>query len=226
MNKLKENRGFYISISVIFIVSIFYLGMLSFAIRSDKANATNETETIVLTTDSKDIVEHVELTEVRVTKPQVTYLAAKKTTKKTEKKKQTTKYYNVPLSKKLQDHIFKTCKGTKVKPSLVIAIIEHESNYKIKAVGDKGNSLGLMQIQPRWNKERMKRLRCNDLLDPYQNITVGIDVLNEYFKTGRSTEWVLMAYNSGPSYANRKAKNGEVSNYARTVLRIRDRLSG
>ena len=223
MNKLKENRGFYISISVIFIVSMLYLGMLSFAINAD--NESTNIETIVLTTDAKSIVEPVELTEVRVTKPQVTYLAAKKTTKKTEKKKNATKYYNVPLSKKLQDHIFKTCKRTKVKPSLVIAIIERESNYKTKAVGDRGNSLGLMQIQPRWSKERMKRLKCNNLLDPYQNITVGVDILKEYYKTGRSTEWVLMAYNGGPSYANRMARGGKISSYTKKVLAIQRRIS-
>lgn len=133
-------------------------------------------------------------------------------------------YFDVPLDHDLQDHIFALCEENDIDPAMVIAIIERESNYKASAIGDSGNSLGLMQIQPRWSEERMARLGCPDLLDPYQNVTVGIDILVSYFDTGKSVEWVLMAYNGGPSYANRKAEVGEISEYAQKVLAVTESL--
>lgn len=136
-----------------------------------------------------------------------------------------TQYYDVPLSEDLQDHIFALCEEHDIDPALVIAMIKRESNYKARAVGDKGNSLGLMQIQPRWHYERMDRLDCPDLLDPYQNVTVGIDILSDLFAKGKPVEWVLMAYNGGRAYANRNWNSGVVSSYASKVLDIRDNLS-
>lgn len=129
-----------------------------------------------------------------------------------------TAYFDVPLSEDLQDYIFELCEKYSVDPAIVIAMIERESNYKAGALGDRGNSHGLMQIQPRWNQARMNKLNCQNLLDPYQNVTVGVDLLGELFGKGKTVEWVLMAYNGGESYANRKAKAGEVSDYAKYVL--------
>ena len=127
-------------------------------------------------------------------------------------------YFDVPLDKELQDYIFELCEEHNIEPALVIAMIGKESNYNASAIGDRGNSLGLMQIQPRWNQDRMDILGCQNLLDPFQNVAVGIDLLGELFSKGNSVEWVLMAYNGGQSYANRKISNGEVSTYAQTVL--------
>ena len=129
-----------------------------------------------------------------------------------------TLYFDVPLDKDLQDHIFTTCEELGVDPALVVSIIKKESNYILDAVGDKGRSLGLMQIQPRWQKERMARFGCDDLLDPYQNITIGVDILRELIDTGNSLEWVLMAYNGGQAYANKYISQGIVSSYAKTVI--------
>lgn len=127
-------------------------------------------------------------------------------------------YFDVNLSEDLQDYIFTLCAEKGINPAIVIAMIGKESVYNPDAIGDGGNSLGLMQIQPRWHKERMKRLGTTNLFDPYQNVTVGIDLLDELFSKGKSIEWVLMAYNGGQSYANEKLALGIVSDYANTVL--------
>lgn len=127
-------------------------------------------------------------------------------------------YFDVPLSKDLQDHIFELCASYEIEPEVVIAVIKRESEFKSNKMGDNGNSYGLMQVQPRWHQARMDSLFCPDLLDPYQNVTVGIDYLAELFDTGNSLEWVLMAYNGGPSYANKKVAAGIVSDYAKTVI--------
>ena len=105
-----------------------------------------------------------------------------------------------------------------VDPAIVMAVIKKESNFNAGAVGDSGRSLGLMQVQPRWHGERMSKLGITDLLDPYQNVRVGIDYIAELMNKGKSIEWVLMAYNGGPSYANELWSAGVISKYAYTVM--------
>lgn len=134
-------------------------------------------------------------------------------------------YFDVPLEEELQDYIFDICEEYGVDPELIVSMIFHESNFDSAAIGenDSGYSYGLMQIMPRWNYERMERLGCLDLLNPYQNVLVGVDLVAEYVQKGYGIEWALMAYNGGPSYANRKAAEGVVSGY---VTRITDYANG
>lgn len=132
--------------------------------------------------------------------------------------------YPVPLDEDLQFFIIRSCEARHIDPAVVMAMIEKESGYDASAVGDGGNSLGLMQIQPRWHSERMKELGCEDLFDPYQNVTVGIDILATLSETGKPVEWALMAYNGGTKYAYKMEANGKVSPYAAEVLQIKNRL--
>lgn len=135
-----------------------------------------------------------------------------------------TEYFDVPLSEDLQDHIFAECERYGIKPQIVFAMIERESRYRADVIGDNGNSYGLMQIQPKWHKARMNKLGCTNLLNPYQNVSVGIDLLGELVNRGKGMEWALMAYNGGPSYANKKMAAGTVSNYAKGVLTAADQI--
>jgi hypothetical protein len=127
-------------------------------------------------------------------------------------------YYDVPLDEDLQKHIIIVCNYYNIEPSIIFAMIERESRFRADVIGDNGRSYGLMQIQPRWHQARMDKLGVTDLLDPYQNVLVGIDYIAELFTWNQDVEWVLMAYNGGPSYANRLAGNGTVSAYATGVL--------
>lgn len=135
-------------------------------------------------------------------------------------------YYDVPLDVDLQTHIIDLCRKYDIDPAIVVALIERESEYDDQAVGDKGKSLGLMQVQPKWHSDRMKKLGCEDLLDPYQNVEVGIDYLAELFSTGKSTYWVLMAYNGGYSYADEKVAQNGITWYAVAIMRRADELRG
>lgn len=128
------------------------------------------------------------------------------------------RYFDVPLDEDLQDHIFALCEEHEIDPALVVAMIWKESNFRPHVKGDRGNSHGLMQIQPRWNQAYMEKLNCPNLLDPYQNVTVGVHILADLFKTGKPVEWVLMRYNGGGAYANNNWNAGIVSKYAQTVL--------
>ena len=137
-------------------------------------------------------------------------------------------YYNVNLDKDLQKHIISLCEENGIDPSIIIAMAWVESGHRVNAIGDSGNSLGLLQIMPRWNYDRMKRLECNDLLDPYQNITVGVDILTEKLNRFGDISMALMAYNAGDAGANKhwfskgiytNKYSQKVMNYAATLER-------
>lgn len=172
---------------------------------------TTTTEVEITESTTMEITEEVETT-VATTKPIVI------TTSVVTTEAPKVIYFNVPLDKDLQNYIFEVCADYDIDPDLVMAVIKKESNFKPDTLGDSGRSYGLMQIQPRWHQARADALRCSNLINPYHNVTVGIDILAELFSTGKSLEWVLMAYNGGPSYANKKVANGELSDYARTVI--------
>lgn len=136
-------------------------------------------------------------------------------------------YFDVPLDRDIQKYIFTMCSecdSCELDPAIVTAIIWRESEFNVDAVGDSGNSLGLMQVQPRWHSERMEKLSAPDLLNPYQNIRVGIDYLVDLYSINENTEWVLMAYNGGPTYANELRSKGLVSEYAIDVLKKANEL--
>lgn len=136
-------------------------------------------------------------------------------------------YYNCPLSHELQDYIADLCAEVSIDPAVIIAMIGRESTYRADAKGDKGNSLGLMQIQPRWHYERMEALDCDDLLDPYDNVTVGIDFLAELVKKyDGNINMALMAYNAGASGAKKHwfSKGIYENKYSRAVNKLAEEL--
>lgn len=119
-----------------------------------------------------------------------------------------------PLSKEVQQGIFDICERYNVAFELVMAVIQRESNFNAAAVGDHGDSVGLMQIQEKWHSELMEELGVTDLYDPLENVEVGVALLAQYFKEGKEVYYALMKYNGGGAYAKRMLKAGKVSKYA------------
>ena len=135
------------------------------------------------------------------------------------------KFFDVPLSEDIQLHIFAECEKYNISPALVIAVIERESNYNTNAIGDNGNSLGLMQIQPRYHQWRMDELGGGEWLNAKDNVSVGIHILASLFnKYGDDIYSVLHEYNGGWAYANRLANKGVISEYALTVTARAEQL--
>ena len=132
---------------------------------------------------------------------------------------------DVPLDAELQEFIFGVAEDYGLEGELVMAVIGQESNYQHCALGDDGNSYGLMQIQKRFHEERMERLKVSDLYDPYENVIVGIDYLAELIEMG-GLEWGLTAYNGGFQLANELEKQGVVSEYAESVMMLTEMLKG
>jgi soluble lytic murein transglycosylase-like protein len=126
--------------------------------------------------------------------------------------------YPVPLDEDLQVYIIDLCEQHYLDPSVIMAMIDRESDFRVKVMGDNGQAYGLMQIQPKWHQARMDKLGVTDLLNPYQNVAVGIDYLVELLNREKGLEWALMAYNGGQAYANKLTAKGIVSNYAEGIL--------
>lgn len=133
--------------------------------------------------------------------------------------------YPVPLSDDIQQHIISTAVENGVSPALVMAIIQRESGFDPGKIGDNGRSFGLMQVYASEHTDRCVRLDAVNLLDPYQNVRVGVDILAELMSHGKSLSWVLMAYNGGMSYAGQMSADGNVSSYAIDVMDMAERIS-
>lgn len=127
--------------------------------------------------------------------------------------------YDVPLETDLQLHIISEAEAHDIDPAIVFAMAYRESSYNADCIGDSGSSLGLLQVQPRWHEERMERLDCKYLMDPYQNVTVAVDYLHELLGIYGSIDAALVAYNRGHF-------SGIVTEYARAVLAIAEELRG
>ena len=149
-----------------------------------------------------------------------------KVIEETEAEVEATRTYDIPLDVELQNYIISISDKYEVDHELIFAIIDVESKYDVDVIGDNGNAFGLMQIQPKWHSERMERLgvtSSEDLLDPYNNILVGVDFVAELIGYGRGVDWALMAYNGGPSNAN--ARSAKVVNYYNKVMGTYEKLS-
>ena len=112
--------------------------------------------------------------------------------------------YPVNLDADLQRYIIETCEEYMINPSIIIAMCFYESSFNVDAIGDNGEGMGLMGINPRWCWPEMEKLNCSDMKDPYQNVTVGIDIFAQKLaKYNGNTEMALMSYNAGDAGAHR-----------------------
>lgn len=125
------------------------------------------------------------------------------------------------MPEKMQIYTYIVCKNYGVRYELVIALIERESGYVFDKVGDDGHSMGYMQIYEDYHEERMERLNCTDLMNPYQNILVGVDYLAELIDKYGTQQDALTAYNYGQTGAYRHmwSKGIYVYDYNSTIMK-------
>ena len=131
---------------------------------------------------------------------------------------------DVALDAETQWAIYEACGYDPGLFSLVMAIAEHESEFKPDLQGDNGQSLGMMQINTRWHTDRMDALGVTDLTDPVQCAAVAIDYLQELesrYGFEAESEALLMAYNMGPSGARKALNEGRTStDYSREIMTV------
>ncbi len=119
-------------------------------------------------------------------------------------------YYEIPeeyqktggyLPKEVQIYTYCLCKQEGVRYALILAMIEHESGYKYDSIGDDGESFGYMQIMQKFHEDRMKEIGSGDLLNPYQNIRLGVDIMKELIDKYGTIQDALAVYNYGATGA-------------------------
>lgn len=130
---------------------------------------------------------------------------------------------SVPLDAETQAAIYDVCGQDPELFAAVMAIADQESDFDPDTIGDSGNSIGMMQINTRWQAERVKALGITDLTDPVQSATVAVDYLRE-LSEDYGLGWVhdhslYMGYNMGPGGAKRALRRGSTSSaYSREVM--------
>ena len=105
-------------------------------------------------------------------------------------------YYDCPLSCDLQDYIRMLCEKNDIPMSLVIAMIDVESSFRVDAISPT-DDYGLMQINQGNHKWLYENHGITDIFDPYQNIFGGITLLSEKYDGVQSLNKTLMVYNLG-----------------------------
>jgi len=75
-------------------------------------------------------------------------------------------------------HVFNEAKRHKIDPLLLLAIIRSESTFNSNARSSEG-ARGLMQVLPRWHKDKIRGRNINDV---GVNIEVGTMIINDCLK--------------------------------------------
>ena len=118
------------------------------------------------------------------------------------------------LSKELQHYTYKKCAEQEVDYTLILALMWRESRFQATAVGYNSNGTsdnGIMQINDVNRGWLAKELGINNLLDPYQNIMAGTEILGRLAgKHGMHN--ALLAYQYGEGGMRRKLAQGITTN--------------
>lgn len=122
----------------------------------------------------------------------------------------------------LQAWVYAYSTMQQVDPFVVMAICERESACTSNILGDSGRAYGMMQIQPVWIHDKLAAHGYTeaDLLMAEPNITIGIEILQDFLAKGRGIEWALTAYRYGPQQANACS----TSDYSAWILSRADEL--
>lgn len=121
----------------------------------------------------------------------------------------------------MQIYTYCLCKQEGVSYPLIVAMIERESGYRFDCIGDDGRSSGYMQIMEVYHADRMEELNCTDLMNPYQNVRVGISLMKDLIEKYGTIQDALAAYNYGEAGARRHlwSKGIYVYEYNEDIMR-------
>jgi soluble lytic murein transglycosylase-like protein len=101
---------------------------------------------------------------------------------------------------------FKNAREKNIHPELILAVIAVESSFKETAKN--GGAMGLMQIIPRWHKQKIAKIGgTRQLFDPAKNIRVGTSIFKDYLESSSGNiRNALIRYNgslSARAYASK-----------------------
>lgn len=126
-------------------------------------------------------------------------------------------------AKKLARLIIEECDVYEIDPSLVLAIIQVESNFSPTAVSGKG-AIGLMQVMPSTAEYLAEKLGISisgkkALHDPFLNVRLGIYYLSLLEDRFDNVEDAIFAYYYGPSrFESNRYLSRKFPRYVKKVL--------
>ncbi len=132
-------------------------------------------------------------------------------------------------AKKLAELIIEECDNYEIDPSLVLAIIQVESNFSPTAVSGKG-AIGLMQVMPSTAEYLAGKLGISvsgkkELHDPFLNVRLGIYYLSLLEGRFDNIEDALFAYYYGPSrFESNRYISRKLPTYVRKILSFKSFL--
>lgn len=106
-------------------------------------------------------------------------------------------------------------------PTLILSMMYVESRFKKNAVSRSG-ACGLMQLIPKWNKEKIDgklvKHSCKKIMEPRRNIRLGVVALKRWLKSIGSLDRALCGYNAG-NVCRKKIKYPSKFGYVKAVKR-------
>lgn len=202
------------------IAAIFVLVVWEIASKQKMCNYEEEKKLIVESGQSTTLVETTETTVVTTEQITTTTTSATETTTTTTTESTPThKYFDIPLSKDLQDYIYQMSDEYDIPAELIIALIDVESHFQVDIIS-RTNDYGLGQINicnHDWLKEQ---LGLDNLLDPYQNIKATAHIIaGHYNNNDGNVNKAVMCYNAGAGGAASMWRRGIYSTaYSRKVV--------
>lgn len=103
-------------------------------------------------------------------------------------------------------------------PETIQAVCFKESSFDPRAENE--GCIGIMQIDPKWHEDRMKRLGVTDLYDARQNMLTGVDYLHELLEEYEDISIALMKYNGDSRAAGVENGTEDISEYAESILML------
>ena len=115
--------------------------------------------------------------------------------------------YNPKQAEEFAEIVKETAKMYGIKPSIIAAIIVHESGVRPYAIS-KGGDYGLMQVRWKIHRKSYPELKtAKDLLNPRTNVRIGTEIFARYYAQKKNVRNALIRYNGGSaSFARRVLK--------------------
>jgi len=108
-------------------------------------------------------------------------------------------------------------------PLLIVAVIAVESRFNPIAESNAG-AQGLMQVIPAFHKDQLEAADVDSVLDPYDNIRLGAQILKEYIRRGGTEVAGLQLYNGAAGDASNAYAvkvHGEKQRLQQAIQRLR-----
>ena len=106
-----------------------------------------------------------------------------------------------------------------ISPILLQAIARVESQYTTDVTNSSG-AVGICQVVPKYNKDRMDRLGITDLKNPYYNMVLCAEYIKDVRTLspyGNDQNFIIMSYHAGINGATSKYEKNMSTDYVTSV---------